>query len=160
MIGAQVNKQVLKARRALASLFRFNTMKTKFKVHLVKALVLPPLFYPTVPLHLARKPQMRKLQVVQNLALRWAFNIKWYHYVTNKKLHKNYKPMFQPVNQELYWRAKALWDKIENEGAGDDSQLKAILGLPVTKDYGRKELKQFPSSYHAVKGPEPAPFYG
>ena len=160
MIGAHVNKQVKKARKVLTSLFRFSSMKRKFKVQLVKTLVLPHLFYPTVPLHLASRPQMRKLQVVQNLALRWAFGVKWYDKVNNRKLHTEYKPYFQPVNQVLYWRARALWDKIENGGAGDPDQLKEILEIPQTYDYRRKELFQFPSSYRAaMKKPEPAPFY-
>ena len=160
MTGAQVNKQVLKARNALLSLHRFGSMRKKFKIQLIKTLVLPHLFYPTVPLHLARKPQMKKLQTVQNLALRWAFNIKWDQFISNKKLHNNFKPIFMPVNQTLYWRAKALWDKIRNDNAGDAKFLGKILDIELTRDYGRKEWKKFPSSYHAVSKGEPAPFYG
>ena len=160
LIGAQVSKQVRKARSALSSLYRFGKIKIKFKVHLIKTLVLPHLFYPTVPLHLARRPQMRKLQQVQNLALRWAFNIKWYEYVNNRKLHTDYRPTFRPVNQELYWRAKSLWDKIENHDAGDAKQLEDILNLKITQDLNRKEIKQFPSSHFWANEPEPAPLYG
>ena len=72
---------------------------------------------------------MHKLQVVQNLALRWAFNIKWDQYISNKKLYNDYKHMFTPVNQTLYWRARSLSYGIENDDTGDVKQRKAIRAL-------------------------------
>ena len=116
MINAQVRKQVLKGKANLLSLYRFSSMKTKLKLHLVKTLVLPHLYYQSMPLHLASRNQMRKLQVVQNQALHFAFSIKWYDFKTNKEIHKM-KPIHMPVNQVLYWRAKKIWEPIESRGS-------------------------------------------
>ena len=161
MINAQVGKQVLKAKQNLLSLYRFSSMKTKFKLHLVKALVLPHLFYPAVPLHLASRNQMRKLQRVQNHALRFAFGIKWYHFKTNKAIHKM-RPIHMPVNQVLYWKAKKIWEGIESGDAGDSQLLKSLqddLEIDFANAYDR--IRKFPSSYLAtMRRPEPAPRYG
>ena len=162
LINAQVAKQVLKARRSLASLYRFRSMRTKFKLHLVKALVLPHLFYPAVPLHLASRNQMRKLQRVQNQALRFAFGIKWQSFTTNKAIHQM-KPCHRPVNQELYWRAKRIWTNIESGDAGDADQLKSMLQeLKIDwSDSAAKRREKFPSSWlAAMLKQEPAPRYG
>ena len=135
-------------------------MKTKFKLHLVKALVLPHLYYPPVPLHLASRNQMRKLQVVQNQALRFAFGIKWYEFKTNKEIHKM-KPIHMPVNQVLYWRAKKIWESIESGAAGDSELLEDLLDLEVVFRYAYKCMRKFPSSYAAtMRRPEPALQYG
>ena len=40
-----------------------------------------------------------------------------------------YKPMFTPVNQTLYWRARSLSYGIENDDTGDVKQRKAIRAL-------------------------------
>ena len=159
MINVQVRKNVLKAETNLLSLHRFSSMKTKFKLHLVKALVLPHLYYPPVPLHLASRNQMRKLQVVQNKALRFAFNIKWYEFKTNKEIHKM-KPIHMPVNQVLYWRAKKNWEAIDSGAAGDSQLLEDLFDLEVDFLHAYKRMKKFPSSYAAtMRRPEPAPRY-
>ena len=76
---------------------------------------------------------MHKLQVVQNKALRFAFNIKWYDFKTNKEIHKM-KPIHMPVNQVLYWRAKKIWEAIDSGAAmrlpcGGQSQLHGTSNL-------------------------------
>ena len=133
-------------------------------MQMVKTLVLPYLFYPPVPLHLACNAQMRKLQQVQNNALRFAFGTKWDDLISNKRLHTEFKTVLRPVNQELFWRAKSTWSSIRNEGAGDPGMLAAILELQIdfSQEKRTTDILRYPSSYNRVmiNGAEPAPFYG
>ena len=164
MINPQVRKQARKGRAVLSSLHKFSMIKTKLKINLVKTLVLPYLFYPPIPLHLASNNQMRKLQSVQNDSIRFAHGIQWDEFISNKRLHTELKSVFRPVNQELFWRAKKTWDSIRNEGAGDPGMLEVILGLEM--DFSQKkrsaDIIKYPSSYNRIitNGAEPAPFYG
>ena len=159
MINAQVKKQVNKAKTSLQSLYRFSSMKSKFKIHLVKALVLPHLFYPAIPLHLASKNKMLKLQRVQSHALRWAHGIKWYEFKTNKEVHEM-KPIHLPVNQVLYWKARKIWEGIERGEAGDSKLLESLLKLEKDFLNAWDRIRKFPSSYlAAMRRPEPAPLY-
>ena len=161
MINAQVNKQIKRARKVLCTLFRFRSLKTKFKMQLIKTLVLPYLYYPPVPLHLASKNQMRKLQRVQNDSLRFALGIKWDDFVSNIKLNTMFKETLRPVNQELYWRARRTWTSIKDQGSGDSEMLQKILALEIDGNRKLKDLLKYPSSYtRCMDYPEPAPFYG
>ena len=88
-------------------------MKTSTKMYLIKQLVLPHLMYPCVPLHLASKTRMCQLQSIQNKALKFAYGIVYSPDPpppTAESLHKRKYPML-PVNQKLYWQAKALGEK-------------------------------------------------
>ena len=68
-----VSQRVSKAKAALTKLYRFRDLATGLKLHLIKALVLPILTYPPVPLHVLSKTAISRLQKVQNSALRFAF---------------------------------------------------------------------------------------
>ena len=46
MINAQITKQIKKAKAVLCTLLRFKSLKTKFKMQLIKTLVMPYLYYP------------------------------------------------------------------------------------------------------------------
>ena len=131
-------------------------------MQLIKTLVLPYLFYPPVPLHLASDNQMRKLQRVQNNALRFAHNTQWDDFISNKDLNTKFVPGLRPVNQELFWRAKKTWTSIKERNAGDPKMLEDILALQRDLSSRRAvALHKYPSSFHqAMNKPEPAPFYG
>ena len=133
-------------------------------MQMIKTLVLPYLFYPPVPLHLACDAQMRKLQQVQNNSLRFAFGTKWDDRISNKRLHTEFKTVLRPVNQELFWRAKRTWSSIQDEGAGDPEMLAAILELKIDYSQAKRatDILRYPSSYNRtmINGAEPAPFYG
>ena len=137
-------------------------MRMPTKLQMVKTLVLPYLFYPPVPLHLASKTQMRKLQRVQNNSLRFAYGVKWDEYVSSKRLHNEYRPAARPVNQVLYWRARDIWEGIKNDISGNASMLEKILKVEIDYSSRReKDLIKFPSSYtRAMKRGEPPPYYG
>ena len=166
MINAQITKQIKKAKAVLCTLLRFKSLKTKFKMQLIKTLVMPYLYYPPIPLHLASKNQMRRLQRVQNDSLRFAFDISWDDFVSNKKLHTVFKDTIfketlRPVNQELYWRARKTWTSIKDHGSGDSEMLQKILDLQIDGNRKSNDLLKYPSSYtRCMDYPEPAPLYG
>ena len=69
-------------------------------------------------------------------SLRFACGIKWDDFISNKRLHNEFKTVLRPVNQELFWRAKRTWTSIRDEGAGDPGMLDAILKLQI--DFSQK----------------------
>ena len=157
--ASHVPKQITKAKKALGSIRRFHTLPTKHKLGLVKSLVLTHLFYPPIPLHLASRTDMGKLQAMQNTALRWVYNIKWDDFVTNKRIHKKYN--IRPVNQELYWRAKSTWDKIANNNAADQETYKYLKDMDKNMGYdSQNQHAHFRPSIEATGKPEPPPIYG
>ena len=65
-------------------------LSIKAKTQLVKSLILTILTYPCVPLNTCSISRLYQLQIVQNKALRWIYNIKYSQeeFVTNKSLHE------------------------------------------------------------------------
>ena len=91
---------------------------------------------------------MRKLERAKNKALRFTFGIKWDQFISNKKIHTEYKRATPPVNQVLHWRARNIWEGIKDNISGNADMLKQILEIEI--DYSscrEKELFKFPPSY-------------
>ena len=88
------------ATETLLSLYRFRCAAPRTKLHLFKSLIKPPLTYAPLPLSLAARTNIRKLQVVQNRALRWIFDIRWDDFVRTSSLHERASVL--PLNIE--WR--------------------------------------------------------
>ena len=146
--------QAHKAKTALTSIRRFYSLPIDQKLQLVKTIVFPYLTYPPIPLHIAAKSNLIKLQSVQSMALKWVLNIKWYDLISNEKIHKKLK--VRPLNQELHWRARKTWENIAENNAADINAFQTLMELP----YDRAKLKAgFPSSYDIAMGPEPEPIY-
>lgn len=159
-IASHVTQQRNRAEAALRDLYRFRPCKTSIKMLLIKTQVLPHLMYPCIPLHLASKSQMCRLQAIQNKALRFAYAIRYSPDTptpTAESLHNREYPML-PVNQKLYWRAKRLWEKVETGQAGNPAMYTAIKNLTVEGGYNTP-YKCFPSSIDAIARPEPDPIY-
>ena len=159
-IAAHVTQQYNKAKAALRDLYRFRDCKTRTKIVLIKQFVLPYLTYPCIPLHLAPKSQMGRLQGIQNKALRFAYGIRYSPDTpppTAESLHNGKYPML-PINQKLYWQAKKLWNKIETGQAGNQEMYRTLNNL--TEDIGyNNPYKCFQSSLNAIAGPVPEPMY-
>ena len=153
--SAHVVAQVKKAKTALSSIKKYYSLPTNRKLQLVKSLVLSHLFYPPIPLHVASDTNLLKLQQVQNQALKWVYNIKWYDFVRNKKIHKDHN--IRPVNQELYWRARKTWENIKTGDAADRDTYTTLMNMDF---YSHKQHTHFPSSYEKAMGPEPMALYG
>ena len=98
---------------------------------------------------------MLKLQVIQNQALRWVYNIRWDEFISNERIHK--KNNIRTVNQELYWRAKSTWYKIQNNNAADQATYKKRENMDYHSD---RQHSLFHSSIEATGKAEPPPLYG
>lgn len=159
-IASHVTQQCKKAKLALSELYKFRTCKTSTKMLLIKSKVLPHLMYPCIPLHLASKTQMCRLQAIQNKALRFAYGVRYSPGIpplTAESLHNREHPML-PVNQKLYWQAKNLWSKVETGQAGNQEMYTTISSLTVEGGYN-KPYNLFPSSLEATVRPEPDPIF-
>ena len=103
---------------------------------------------------------MGRLQGIQNKALRFAYGIRYSPDTqppTAESLHNGRYPMF-PINQNLYWQAKKLWNKIETGQAGNQEMYRTLNNL--TEDIGyNNPYKCFQSSLNAIAGPVPEPMY-
>lgn len=115
--ASHINKRCDHARTTLGKLYRFRTMPTKLKLHLVKTLIIPILEHPPVPTHTLSKTQISKLQKVQNKALRFATNQFYASTLTNEQIHINTNTF--PINIRLHLQATRIWARI------------ALLNLPL-----------------------------
>ena len=86
--AGHISSLVAKANRHLQQLRRFRHVPSKVKLYLYKALVRPLMEYPAVLLADSSRPQINKLQVVQNKALRFAYEVRWQDRITNDALHQ------------------------------------------------------------------------
>lgn len=111
---SHVKQRVCRAKSVLTTLYRFNDLSPKIKLHLVKTLVLPVLTYPPIPLHSMSKTAISRLQKVQNSALRFVYNTRWYHYRRMESLHE--ASSLPPLNIRLKMLATRVWDQLEAEG--------------------------------------------
>ena len=96
---------------SLQKLYELYNMPERIKIHLVKALILPILDYPPIPIHTMSRNQLSKLQKVQNKALRFATNQKHPYTMTTEQIHTHTKTT--PLNIRLHYRAKTIWNRIE-----------------------------------------------
>ena len=86
--SGHISSLVAKASNQLIKLRRFRHVPPKVKLYLYKALVRPLIEYPAVLLADSSDNQINRLQVVQNKALRFTYDVKWYERITNVALHQ------------------------------------------------------------------------
>ena len=102
-----INNKIKEARAQTNRLKRFSKMPCKTKIRLYKTLIRPIMEYPPVPVHLAPKTTKKKIQAVQNMAIRWATGDRR----TNiEVLHERLK--MEPMNIRIERQAKKVWEKI------------------------------------------------
>ena len=94
--------KVAQARLTQSSLYRFRDSHPKTKLHLYKALVLPLLTYCPLALSLTARTHQLSLQIIQNKALRFALDVKWFEFKSNQSLHEEAKIL--PINMVLHHR--------------------------------------------------------
>ena len=80
-----------KAQLNLHKLFRFRHAPPKIKLSLYKSLIRPLLEYPPIMTATTSNTQHNKLQIIQNKALRFVYNTKHEHRITNASLHNRAK---------------------------------------------------------------------
>lgn len=88
----------------LRKLIRFRSAPSKIKLHLYKALIRPILEYPCYPLSITSKASLKKLQLIQNRALRFVKNIKLKDKIRTKSIHDELK--IEPLNIRLHQLAQ------------------------------------------------------
>ena len=138
-----------KAGRQLTKLRRFSGLPRRDKLNLFKALVLPMLTYPPVPLNTASRSALLSLQRVQSNGLRWVHGrYDGDRRITNEALHDIYK--MEPLIHRIHRLARRVWERLERD---EDSNLERIQLLEDGLD-GR-EQGWFRRSRPRAMGPRP-----
>ena len=111
----QVDANIKNANYALSKLYRLRYLKRKLKVRLYKSKVLPHLTYSSVPLNICSKSQLKRLQVIQNKAIRWITNT---HYPLICDIDEQQNLLkIEPISERIFRLAHNIWYKIENENS-------------------------------------------
>ncbi|CAL4235809.1 unnamed protein product, partial [Meganyctiphanes norvegica] len=109
----QVEHNTNRARDELRKLYRFRHLKTKLKVRLYKALILPLLTYPVVPLNISSNTQIKKLQIIQNKAIRWIMNEHWPIICPITLRQQQLK--IEPIDIRMKRLAEGVWNQVHEE---------------------------------------------
>lgn len=149
---SHVSQRVAKAKSALTRLYRFRDLTTGLKLHLIKALILPILTYPPIPLHALSKTAISKLQRVQNNALRFAFGTRWDDFVTSAALHE--AASLPALNVRLHDMAARVWEQMDAEGWDQFQALRTQHDEALPREHAG-----FPRSLRRVQDPPPEPRY-
>lgn len=131
----QIKCNVGRAKEELQKIKRFRYLKKKLKVRLFKSLVLPHLTNPAAPLNMASNAQMKKLQTVQNEAIRWICQ----HYRGCNIEEQQQLLKIEPIKDRMKRLAEGIWSKLEDI---DTEMLQETLAM----DYNNHH-KWFLSSY-------------
>lgn len=107
-----ITNQINKLRATAAKLKRFKQLSTSNKKQLYTALQRSIIEYPAVPTCSLRKTNIKKLQIIQNNAMRFIYNIKYTDRITNAELHR--RAELPTINSLLHDRAQTIWRKIQD----------------------------------------------
>ena len=149
--SSHVRARAGQARRALTTLYRFRSIDTKIKTHIIKTKILPILTYPPTPLHALSHTAISKLQKIQNAALRFALGVRWDDFRTNKSLHE--EADIPPLNTRLHELAFNVWEAMAVGGWRQYEHLRALH-----EDAGNSSHLWFPRSLPRL-GQPPEPCY-
>lgn len=149
-ITAHIKDQRNKAYTTLKKLRRFKKLNPKLKLHLFKALILPIIDYPTIPMNTLKPSNWKKQQAVQNKALRWINGDVPPYETTIKELHTKYN--LEPLNIRNYRLAYGMWEKIRTEFPMETEEFE-------NSNYNRTHA-WWPLSYMKADATEPRPIYG
>lgn len=149
-ITQHVKQKRVQASTTLRKLKRFKTLSPRIKLHLYKALILPVLDYPVIPLNTIKTSNWKKLQSIQNKALRWIDASIPPYVSTIQDLHEAYK--LEPLNVRNHRLAAKAWENVR-------------LNFPdKTEEYERQEFVSthawWPLAYIREDDPAPNPIYG
>lgn len=149
-ITAHIKEQRFKASMTLKKLRRFRKFSSKTKLHLYKALILPIIDYPVIPMNTLRPTNWKKLQAIQNKALRWINGDTPPYHSTIQALHTKYG--LETINTRNFRLAYSMWEKIRME-------------FPVeTNDYQNATFNRthawWPLAYMSEEAVEPRPIFG
>ena len=140
---SHVKSRKIKADVALNKIYRLKGLPENIKIHLVKALILPIIQYPPIPLHAISDNQLSKLQKIQNKALRFATNQYYPYTMTTEEIHMHTNT--KPLNTFLHEQAQKIWASLEN--MQNDTYQKLIQNRTHIQKYHR----YFPSSLEKIQ---------
>ena len=90
-------------------------MKQKPKVRLYRTKLLALLTYASVPLNICSPSQIKRLQVVQNDAIRWITNS---YYPNTCNIEEQQRILkIEPIKERINRLAQKVWFKIEEENS-------------------------------------------
>ena len=112
----QISTIINRARMELKNLQRFRNLKRSLKARLYKALILPLLTYPAVPLNISSRSQIHQLQVIQNKAIRWIYGEYWPTRCPIQERQVELK--LQPIGERLNRLARKVWERVALEDQG------------------------------------------
>ncbi|XP_045119852.1 uncharacterized protein LOC123509545 [Portunus trituberculatus] len=147
-----VSHRVARAKSALTRLYRFRDLATGLKLHLIKALIIPILSYPPVPLHALSRTAISRLQRVQNSALRFAFGTRWDDFTSSASLHE--AASLPALNVRLQEMAAKLWQRMDDEGWDQYRALRALH-----EETPHRQHAWFPRSLLKLEEEPPEPRY-
>ena len=111
----QVDENIKRAKSELKKLYRFRYLKQKLKVRLYKTKVLSVLTYASVPLNICSVTQIKRLQVIQNDAIRW---ITYSYYPVRCNIEEQQRVLkIEPIKERIDRLAQKVWFKIEEENS-------------------------------------------
>ena len=111
----QVDSNIKTAKFELSKLYRLKYLKKKLKVRLYKSKVLPHLTKCAVPLNICSHAQIKRLQVIQNDAIRWITNT-YYPNRCNINVQQHIFKI-EPIGERISRLANNIWHKIETENS-------------------------------------------
>lgn len=94
----------------LSKLKRFSNLSSNNKKKLYMALIRSTLEYPPIPLHAMTKSTINELQIIQNRALRFIYNVNYPDKISNNSLH--IRANIPKIEDLLNSRAQEVWKKI------------------------------------------------
>ena len=98
--STHVNFIAGRARHELFKLRRFSSAPEYIRQRLYLTLIRPVLEYPSLELYNTTKTNIKKLQAIQNNALRFIAGVTWKDFVSSENLHQRLK--IQPLNIRLH----------------------------------------------------------
>ena len=136
--------------RTLNRLQRFRNLSTNNKRRLYKTIIRPQLLYPIIPLNTILHSSYRKLQQVQNKALRFIENTKRTDRIPSTTRHtRNELPA---INTYIHRRAIDAWTQLHDKNPDLKDTLK-----PEADELTRHT--HFPTSFLTGETPESRPIY-
>ena len=149
-ISPQVEIRKAMAMKTLTRLQRFRNLSEKNKRKLYLTIVRPQLLYPIIPLNSISKTAHKKLQKVQNKALRFIENTTLNDRIPSTTLHARNK--LPTINTYLHRRAINVWTQLQDKNPELYDKLKPNEGDP-------RRHSRFPSTFLTTNSPEPLPIY-
>ena len=136
----QVDDNIHKAKVELGRLYKLRYLNKKLKTRLYKSKALPHLTFASVPLNICSNSQIKRLQVVQNKALRWITN-SYYPNICNID-EQQILLKIEPIHDRINRLAQRTWYKAETENS---PFFETTVSIPIIHGHA-----WFKSSYAAT----------